>query len=113
MKAITIILLVIVLLSILLLACNDDESPITGHNWPAISGIVIDSVDSTPLESAIISIMDTIDGLSVNSDSLGKYIIPANDSSLLFVRKEGYITQYRTLIILNDSSNVDFKLIKE
>jgi hypothetical protein len=111
MKAYLFIIILIVV--VILLSCNDNETPVTGHNWPAISGTIIDSADSTPLESAIISIMDTIDSYSVNSDSLGTYLIPANDSSVLYVRRSGHITQSKTLIILNDSSNVDFKLIKE
>ena len=103
------------LATILVLAftCCDDNV-IIEYPLGILQGIVIDSISSEPLESALVSFADT-SRITAWSDSAGHYIcapaISAVDESVFCV-KEGYLRQVKTCNIRSgETTTVDFRLI--
>lgn len=79
------------------------------------TGVVRDSASQMPLDSAVISLIDTVSGVSALADSTGQYQISSSGCDIqFFARKNGYVTEQRWLHgITEDVSNLNFELTRK
>lgn len=92
----------------------DKEALVLGEKWLGISGTVVDSITGLAVDSARISLQDTLTDYSIFTDSTGFYKAPALSGTMtVFARKSNYATQWRTLQIRADTTGVDFELVPE
>ena len=87
-----VILVFLVLLVLLLSACDRETCCSDGST--GFSGFVTDSISDLPIDSARISLDDTLKGFSLYTDSTGFYEgVMFGGFDNLFVQKSGYITK--------------------
>ena len=87
-----VILIFLALLVLLLNACDRETCCSDGST--GFSGFVTDSISDLPIDSARISLDDTLKGFSLYTDSTGFYEgVMFGGFDNLFVQKSGYITK--------------------
>lgn len=113
-KNIIVILILLVLLVLLLSAC--DKEVVIGHKTLSFSGFVTDSITGMPVDSAIISLNDSINGAIWFTDSSGYYIgvgFPGSQIQTFYVQKTSYDTQSRNIVLNRNLTNINFKMIPD
>ena len=110
-----VILVFLVLLVLLLSAC--DKEAIIGHKTYSFSGFVTDSITGMPIDSATISVDDSITGTFWFTDSSGYYIGVGFQGSqilkTLYVQRTSYDTQSRNIDLDRNLTNINFKMIPD
>ena len=109
-----VILIFFVHLVLLLSAC--DKEAIIGHKTYSFSGLVTDSITRMPVDSARISVDDSITGTFWFTNSSGYYIgvsIRGSQIQTLYVQKTSYDTQSRNIDLDRNLTNINFKMIPD
>ncbi len=107
-----VILVFLVLLVLLLSACDRETCCSDGST--GFSGFVTDSISDLPIDSARISLDDTLKGFSLYTDSTGFYEgVMFGGFDNLFVQKSGYITKSGKRQSGQFVVRIDFRLVPD
>ncbi|MFQ5868585.1 MAG: carboxypeptidase-like regulatory domain-containing protein [Candidatus Zixiibacteriota bacterium] len=109
------LLLIVGLVVFLYLACRDDIMVEPGGAF--LAGMVVDSLSSAPIESAWVSLVDSLYDPShdVVTDSTGYYVVFTGTPGIhrwAFCGKEGYVIQMKSFSTAPDETTiVNFRLM--
>ena len=98
---------------VFVLSCEDNEF-MNGEKGFVVSGKVIDSVTTLPIDSVLISWGDTlIPTLDTLTDSTGNYsLLVPQSTRIIYARRAGYKTKGREIRNLNSNvSNFNFEVV--
>ena len=114
------VLILILLLFNVLVSCNRDKFTVPPVAQWRVSGLVIDSIDGSPIPLARVSVGDSLTSSNgfFTSDSSGAYVAFLFDPGvqMLLSRKSGYLTKAITVEIGVEEfikDNVIFEMARE
>jgi len=111
------LLFVVGLVLLLHLACHDDK--MVEPQGAVLAGTVVDSLSSAPIESAWVSLVDSLYDPShdVLTDSTGYYVVFTGTPGIhrwAFCGKERYVTQMKTFSTAPaETTIVNFRLVRQ
>lgn len=101
---------VIACLAVAVTLTNSCDGP--GERGGSFAGIVVDSATALPIDSAGISMRDTIGEAITYTDSTGHFQQGSFGVIVrIFAQKEGYLTKWKQINLTESPRNIRFELV--